>query len=316
MPTFKPNLAEQADIPSLRFPLIASPKLDGIRATVHEIDGHPTFMSRSMKPIPNNFIQGWAVAKPWLLGLDGELIVGAPNDANTFRTTTSIVMSNDKAAFAFDYHVFDHYATAGDYRARLTAAVAQLKGHKNLGLGFAKIVPCVVIHDQGQLDAYEVQCLDQGYEGVMTRAPERPYKQGRSTAKEQGLLKVKRSSDMEAEVVGFEEQMHNTNEKVTNEHTGRSKRGSTAAGLIGKNTLGALTVVGRTKGSRFEGITFSVGTGLDDAERAAIWKDPETYRGLLAKVSFFAIGSVDKPRHPVFLGWRSVLDTDIVAAAE
>jgi DNA ligase-1 len=47
---FKPMLASDCGgIENVRFPVIASPKLDGVRALV--IDG--ALMSRSLKPIPN-----------------------------------------------------------------------------------------------------------------------------------------------------------------------------------------------------------------------------------------------------------------------
>jgi DNA ligase 1 len=50
MKNFKPMLAvDCGDVNALRFPLFASPKLDGVRAVV--MNGG--LMSRSLKPIPN-----------------------------------------------------------------------------------------------------------------------------------------------------------------------------------------------------------------------------------------------------------------------
>ena len=49
MTAFKPLLASPADLSTLRFPVLASPKLDGVRAIVK--DG--VVLSRSLKKIPN-----------------------------------------------------------------------------------------------------------------------------------------------------------------------------------------------------------------------------------------------------------------------
>ncbi len=115
------------------------------------------------------------------------------------------------------------------------------------------------------------------------------------------LLKLKRFTDAEAEVVGFEERMHNGNEATTNE-LGRTKRSSHAAGKTGRGDLGALQV-------RYEGVEFNVGTGFTDEDRAAIWADQPAYLGRLAKFKFFSVGVKVAPRHPVFLGWRDRSDT-------
>ena len=54
---FKPMLAcECSDITQVKFPIMASSKLDGIRCTIF---GGVAY-SRSLKPIPNKFVQSWA----------------------------------------------------------------------------------------------------------------------------------------------------------------------------------------------------------------------------------------------------------------
>lgn len=67
MMTFKPMLAATVvDRTKLRFPFLASPKLDGIRCIV--LDGQ--VLSRSLKPIRNKFIVKQLQGLP---NLDGEL---------------------------------------------------------------------------------------------------------------------------------------------------------------------------------------------------------------------------------------------------
>lgn len=93
----KPMLAVDAKS-DIRFPVYASPKLDGIRALI--VNGK--VMSRSMKEIPNEFIQQELGKFPILDGLDGELIVGAANDYNAMQNTSSGVMTRSgKPEFTF-----------------------------------------------------------------------------------------------------------------------------------------------------------------------------------------------------------------------
>ena len=62
------------------FPMVVSPKLDGIRCLMK--DGRP--ISRSGEVLPNKFLQKWSMGHAELLhGLDGELIVGEPTIKRT-----------------------------------------------------------------------------------------------------------------------------------------------------------------------------------------------------------------------------------------
>ncbi len=89
MTTFEPMLSGTVDdVTSLRYPLLASPKLDGIRATVQG----GVVLSRNLKPIRNAHTQALFGRKEYE-GLDGELIVGPPHAPDCFLRTSSGVMS-------------------------------------------------------------------------------------------------------------------------------------------------------------------------------------------------------------------------------
>lgn len=313
--SFKPMLAgtpkNDADI---RFPVLASPKIDGVRATVGlNADKQIALLSRSLKHIPNKHIFNLLSHKS-LYGLDGELIVGSPTDPNAMQNTTSGVMTMHGMP-DFTYFVFDkwcgEYSSAG-FEYRFAGAARTVEDtYENWDKIFAfqsfSVCPIVLvqhklIHNIDELDAYESEMLKQGWEGVMVRDPEGKYKYGRSTIKEGGLLKIKRFTDGEAEIIGFQEQEENTNEKTTNE-LGRSKRSTHAVGKIGKNTLGALLVR-----DLVSGVPFSVGSGMNDAVRLEIWQNVDKYLGKIVKYKSFLIGVKDLPRHPVFLGFRDVRD--------
>lgn len=137
----------------------------------------------------------------------------------------------------------------------------------------------------------------------MLRDPQGPHKFGRSTVRENWLLKVKRFEDSEAVVIGYEEEYQNTNEKVTNAF-GRVKRGSSQAGRVGKGTLGKLILRDLQTG-----VEFAAGSGLSAAQRASLWAS--RHSGLNGQIWVYKhqpYGVKDKPRLPVLKGPRDKRD--------
>lgn len=291
---FKPMLACSESchnyFDQLRFPLLASPKIDGIRATIR----NGVVYARSNQPFPNINVQRKFGR---LEHVDGEFVLGDPTRHDLCRATGGVTNSKDKDVDDLKLYMFDHVQHQNDsFIDRRNRLFSDALRTKDAIIHYQRTV--LTLDD---LLTFEQECLDIGYEGVIVRSPNATYKNGRSTAKEQALLKLKRFTDAEFVVVGFEERMHNGNEATTSA-LGRTKRSSAAAGKSGRGDLGALICQG-------EGFTFNVGTGFSDSERAEIWGNKAAYEGRLAKVKFFAIGMKDKPRHPVFLSWRDRIDT-------
>ena len=286
---FKPMLATDADLSKLRFPLLASAKLDGVRAVVRE----GAVYSRSNKPIPNKAVQAKFSTYEHF---DGELIFGDPTSKTCYRDTVSVVMSHDKPADGVGFFVFDHIERPHE------RYIHRMPTDKKFNLR-----DCVFAHEQKlcttliDVLGYEAECLEEGYEGLILRDPNAPYKNGRSTVNEGYLLKLKRFRDDEAVIIGFEERMHNGNEAQTNE-LGRTKRSSHKAGKSGRGDLGALIL------QRPDGVQFNCGTGFDDGLRQDIWDNQRKYLNKLVKYKHFEIGAKDLPRHPVFLGFRDKID--------
>lgn len=289
---FKPMLAatlERAE--DLRFPVLASPKLDGIRATVQG----GVVLSRSLKPIPNQHVQ-LLLGSRRFENLDGELIVGDPTDNGCYRRTTSGIMSEDGKP-SFTYHVFDRFGPAG-FDVRLHEA-------RGVRSSMINVVEHQLIEDLDELTEYEQRIVGAGYEGVMLRDPDGWYKQGRSTMREQGLVKLKRFAEDEAVVLGAEELMHNANEAKTNE-LGYKERSSRRSGLVGAGKLGALHVRGLT--GKFKGCEFYIGTGFNDETRRRLWEQRHNLAGHIAAYKYFETGTKDAPRFPVFKWFRSKID--------
>lgn len=312
----KPMLAKEPNWAKVKFPLIVQPKLDGIRAHVQRDDqGVIRVFSRSLKLIPNGEIQA-ALATKDFLGLDGEIIVGDPRAEDCYRQTSSFAMSWAKHGADWTFFVFDIVDHPGTYEER-AAALRQRKtdgpakwlpGRERL-----QLVASTRADNAEELESIESYMVERGYEGAIARLPGAKYKHGRSTPSGP-LLKVKRFIDFEAEVVGVYEENHNANEKFTNE-LGRGARSTSKAGLVGKGTLGGLIV--RALNGPTEGVEFRVGIGFDANMRRTLWAEseygPDGYgrralNGRVAKIKSFPIGVKDKPRHPVFLGWREDAD--------
>ncbi len=289
----KPMLAAKTDGKGLSYPLLASPKLDGVRALI--IDG--VVMSRSFKPIPNAHVQE-LFGRPEYNGLDGELIVGSPTHKDVYRNTTSGVMSQAGEPDV-SYYVFDKYDHDGGFHNRLRAS-QEVIGRLNPVIPIVPVEHRFIACEQTLL-ALEEQYLAEGYEGVMLRHQHGPYKHGRSTEKEGWLLKLKRFEDSEAIVLDTYELMHNANEAKTSE-LGYTERSSHKSGMIGRGILGGLSVK-----DAYSGVEFDIGTGFDQASREALWKQREMLSGKVIKYKFFASGVKDKPRFPVYLGFREDL---------
>lgn len=284
------------DLKDLKFPVLVSPKLDGIRCVIR--DG--VALTRKLKRIPNEHIQKTLAGLPD--GLDGELIVGGlfDNGEDTVMARSqSGVMSADGEP-DFTYWVFDYCHAELGFSDRLNELKEALHGEARDGYP-VKLVPHLMAYTEIELDAMEDHYVREGYEGVMIRAIDGPYKYGRSTLAEGWLLKLKRFFDTEATIVGFVEKMTNNNE-TTRDERGYAKKSSAKAGKVGAGTLGAL--VAHTA----SGIEFEIGTGFDDALRADIWARRGTLLGASVTYKYQGFGSKGKPRFPVFLGFRDAAD--------
>lgn len=286
----KPMLASTAG-PIIPYPMLLSPKLDGVRCLI--IDG--VAVGRSLKPLPNKFVQK-LFGRPELNGLDGELIVGSPTAKDVFQQTSSGVMSIEGEP-EVTFWVFDDFMESGGFRRRLHTAHRRIKKQK-----FCEPVPHVQILNEDQLTDWKQNYLAMGYEGVMLRHPDGPYKHGRSTAKEAWLLKVKRFEDGEARIIGFRALMHNANEAKRNE-LGHLERSSHKAGKIVKLVLGSLLVKDLKTGVEFE-----IGTGFTASQRQELWNIGDNLIGKVVKYKSQLTGVKEKPRFPVFLGFRDPLD--------
>ena len=272
----------------VRYPTLCTPKIDGIRCLTL-VGGAPK--AYSLKAIPNLHIQK-ELEEYGVKGLDGELVIVG---AKTFGDSSGPIMRVDGEP-DFIYYVFDRWDQEAAYRERAASLVFGLPlPHPS----WLKIVSVTKVRDAKEFKIYWNRCVNTGFEGVVART-DSSYKFGRSTKKENGMGKYKHFQDDEAEIIGFEEMCTNTNPKTTNLH-GRSERGSSKAGKVPNGHMGKWMVRDLKTG-----IEFSCGTmlGVSMHLRKSYWEDRQTYLGGIIKYKHQPSGETDKPRFPVFLGFR------------
>lgn len=275
------------------FPCLTSPKIDGVRCLAYE----GAAMSRSFKQLPNRHVRE-LFCNYLLNGFDGEIVVGDPTDKTCFNTTSSAVMSQDGRP-QFRFFVFDIFTSERQYDFRLAELERRIH---TLALDWILLVPQLLHKNAEELLEHERAAVALGYEGIMVRSPNGYYKQGRSTLREQYLMKLKRFTDAEAVCVGFEELRRNENEPEISP-TGYQVRSSHKDQMVPAGVLGALTCVWGPTGE-----TFKVGTGFSASDREALWATRDSLPGRLVKFKYQDYGVKDAPRLPVFIGFRASED--------
>jgi len=270
-----------AAMQKLKYPVLATLKKDGIRAFRWD-----NLYSRTHKLIPNDSIKRRSIILP--AGLDCELW----NPHLTYDYVESIVMSREhEESYHIDFHIIDWFGDTG-YGDRL---------RRIGGLEIEGIVKPVarLANDANELMLIFLEAEEQHGEGICFRIPNSPYKQGRSTLKEQYLVKLARYVRQEVKIVGFLEQMENGNESNYNA-VGKMDRSSCQDNLLGKDTLGAFMV--RDK----NGLDFKVGTGvgLTDTLRKEIWNNKAAWIDKQITIKHKPHGMKIKPRSPIYIGLR------------
>lgn len=289
-PLLAESLPDLDHLKKLQYPLVGSPKLDGLRIIGR--DGEP--LTKKFELIPNLFTRKH-FSKYKLHGIDGEYIVGSETAKNVFNRSQSAAMTEEGTP-SFKLHLFDCWENAEyAYSDRFLNKLVSLKLRS----------PRIVIHEFRILNnpeevlAYEQEVVDRGYEGLMIRSLKGRYKQGRSTVKEAIIFKVKRFKDIECKVLAFHEQQINNNKQTLNA-LGYAKRSSHKKNMVGAGTLGAMTVKDLS-GTFAEPFRVS---GKTDVWNQDVWDNQEKYKGNILIVKYQPAGVKDAPRFPVAKDWR------------
>jgi DNA ligase-1 len=264
------------------YPCLVSAKLDGIRGMI--LDGR--LVSRTHKMIPNNHVQR-ILANPLFEGLDGELTLR--DDPHNFNANQSAFMSRDGRP-DFVFNVFDDRsqwpvdAKTRKERTKERVVLLITAGHTTLAFCSQHVMPSA----QHVRVAYE-KAREAGYEGLIIMHPDKPYKSGRSTLKQQISLKLKPCDDAEAVIIGMDELMHNLDAGNSNKKENMVPGGMMGA-LIGRMPCGTI---------------MKCGTGFTHAQRQDFWDRKADYYDVKFTYKFMEVfPDTGAPRSAVFKGLR------------
>ncbi len=313
MLNYKVMLASDWDASKLSYPVWVMPKIDGVRGV--NFDG--TLRGRSLKKFANLHTSE-KFSKPQFQGLDCELVAAGLTDSDLCRKTTS-ALTTIQGEPSIGLCVFDLVTPATErlpYKDRYLLLQQFLTHMSQSDRMWCYLVPYFVANNLEDVLRFEEQFLELGYEGIIIRDPNKPYKRGRSTAKECGLLRGKRFIDSEMLVRGLVEGETNLNEAQVNEN-GLQFRSSHQENKVLNGTVGNLQ--GELLEDVFDGVnpepilkqgaTITVSPGNMTAEqRKYYWENPSAIVDKVIKFKFFPKGIKDKPRFPTYVCHRDPVD--------
>ena len=212
--SFKPLLApnEKIDLNEIKYPLLASTKLDGIRVIFYK----GQILTRSLKQLPNKqlrekFEDIRKYSEDNNIILDGELYSHELN----FQEIISFCMTEDfedkKSIKKFgkvmeipDSLIFYCFDGIKDDNYLLDFCERNLYHVQPLLMKFPKLIGTFLqkyVYTKEDVDSYFEEVLNQGYEGLILRDPNGRYKFGRGTVKEAIIYKVKPFIDFDGQII-------------------------------------------------------------------------------------------------------------------
>ena len=325
--SFSPHLSpnEQVDLDSIDYSrgYYASTKLDGIRLLIK--DGLIT--TRSLKSLPNKqlnekfeSLRSYTERYTPLL-LDGEIYAeGVP-----FQLIMSCCMTQDytdkKAIKSWEKLCSDHEVdfTREEVLDLLKFYIFDCVDDNTYNSQFsnrygaysfvAEEFPDLIIKVQQKIvtSVDEVrtmfkEVLKCGYEGLMLKSFDCPYKFGRSTIKEETVYKVKPYISVDERIVGI------TQATVVNPDAPKTvnELGRTVTSKLKENRIliprAACFVV------NYEGHSLDVAIGQTEAVRDDIWKNPDNFIGRMIEFKGLVVGSKNVPRHATMVRFRNDQD--------
>jgi DNA ligase-1 len=307
-------LASDAVEDKIVFPCIAQPKIDGVRG----LNMLGPLTGRSLKTHANihttNFFSMGAFR-----GFDGEMAAEHECHPELCRLTTSALSRIEGEPWIM-WHLFDYVTDETKdlpYIDRMSHLFERLKFlqkvHPVLS-AHLKMVESHVCQNMEQLLTLDNKWLDMGYEGTIVRRPDGMHKQGRSTVREGGLLRIKRFIEEEAVVEQIIEGEANGNEATINE-LGQTERSTHQANMTPNGMVGAMMckllkdVVWKDKVLFTAGQVIKVGAGrMPHDDRSRYFQNPSLLTGQIIKFKMFPIGCYNKPRFPTFQSIRMASD--------
>ena len=274
-------------------------KLDGVRLIAGRDGGDPARWSRSHAPVRNAYPEiadALAEQSADRFVLDGEVVAFEGDRTSFARLQHRIHVTDPRAARATGvrvyYYVFDMPAFGGVDLRRLPLRTRK----RLLGRCFDFEDPLrFSAHRNGDGVEFFRQACERGWEGLIAKRADSPYRSGRS----RDWLKFKCVVDQEFVIGGFTEPSGSRigfGALLVGYYEGKSLR------YAGKVGTGYDQATLRELRSRLDGLVRKSSPFVDEVrERSVHWVEPE----LVAQVSFSEWTDDGKLRHPRFSGLRN-----------
>lgn len=302
--SYKPMKASDWDENKVKFPVLVQPKIDGVRSLFLNGKG---ITGRSLKPHGNRYVTR-VYSDPIFAGLDGEMAAEHELNPALCRLTTSALSSHEGEPYIlwwlFDYITPDTILMPyGERFKRLLEKYHQIVRSYHPLAGNLRMIPNYHCTDMEWLERYDNEFNSMGMEGTILRDPCGQYKQGYSTVREGGLLRIKRFVDKDAIVKGIQEGQRNEN-TATIAPSGYTERSTHKENMVPNGMVGALDCTDIETG---QDIVVSAGS-MGHADRVHYFNNPQLLIGKKIKYKTFPKGVKDKPRFPTFQCIRSDSD--------
>jgi len=295
MKTFKPILApnQAVDIKNLKYPLLVSYKLDGIRCIFK--DGQ--MYSRALKQFPNirlreRFSHLAKLSKEKNIILDGELLAKSLtfNELSGITRQLDKIIPQDQYFYCFDIIINEDFELP--FKNRLNNLI-KIRGEINV-----KLLDQMPIDTAPDIAALYERALNWGCDGLILRDPNGRYKFGRATVKEGLIYKMKPFMTFDSKIINVIQatEVREGAEKKINE-LGRSVTSKKKDDRILIEKASAFVVM-------YEGKELKVTIAMTDEEKEEVWKNKSKYINRWIEYKGMLVGSKDLPRHPIFLRFR------------
>lgn len=309
---FKPMLApnEEINLNDLKYPLLASTKLDGMRIIFYK----GQILTRSLKPLPNKqlnekFEPIREYSEKNNLILDGEIY----SHKLTFQEIISYCMTQDfedkKSIKNFGYvmQIPEHlkfYCFDGIKNDNFDEPFIERQKHISFLMGeyshLSQEIQQNFVNSIKEIENLFKCVLDNGYEGLILRNPNVKYKCGRGTLKEGLIFKYKPFVTIDSKIIDvIQATVVDPNaEKKINE-LGRSVTSKKKNDRILIEKASAFLV-------DYESKQLKVTIAMNDEEKIDVWKNKEKYIGKFVEYKFMTVGMKEGglPRHPVTIRIR------------
>jgi len=295
---FRPMKApnEEIKLEDLKYPLIASYKLDGIRCVFRE----GKMLSCSLTPFANNQLcKRFQVLTDYSNKtgrlLDGELL----SKSLTFNELSGLIRALDRPIpNDLFFYMFD--AVENDqFNEPFTDRIKTVEVHAPKFPGLIKPVQQRIVTNIEETKNFYQDALAWGCDGLILRSFNGKYKTGRGTLKEGLIFKHKPYRTFEAQIIDVVQATTvDPMAEKTVDRLGYSETSKKKGDRIPIESACDFVVLHEGQ------LSLKVVIAMTDVEKAEVWKNRQSYIDRWIEYKGMLVGSKDLPRHPVYLRFR------------